>query len=326
MGKECEAIVVGASLVDLPLYPIPDDILNRMSYSVEKMEITIGGDAINEATVIERLGHHTRLVSYLGKDAFGQQVLDHCKRNSIDIDFIKIDPTATTAINIGLVRQDGERIYISNRSGTTWKFKMSDIDIQAIATARVLSFASIFNSPLFDNDALMCLFKQAKEQSMIICADIKDPRFGETLSDISGALSYVDYFFPNFEEACKLTGKQEIDDIADVILGYGVKTAVIKQGKNGCYIKTCKGEKLSIPSYHPAKRVDTTGAGDCFASGFICALLEDKSLRECGEFANVVASLAIEQIGATTGIVSREQVDKRNRDYIALERLSNGNG
>jgi len=322
MDKEFDVIVVGASLIDLPLYPIPDDILSRMSYSVENMQMTIGGDAINEATIISRLGHSTRLVSYIGNDAAGQQILEHCKRNGINTDYVKVDPEATTAINIGLVRPNGERIYISNRSGTTWKFSLSDIDISAISNAKLLSFASIFNSPLFDNNALTILFSRAKEAGMTICADIKEGRSGETLDDIRGALSYVDYFFPNYDEASKLTGKVQIEEIADIILGCGVKTVVIKQGREGCFIKSQQGSRLQIPAYSRSNCVDTTGAGDNFASGFICALLEGKSLYECGAFANAVASLSVEKIGATTGVVSRSQVDSRYLEYMDTERSS----
>lgn len=322
MDKEFDVIVVGASLIDLPLYPIPDDILSRMSYSVESMQMTIGGDAINEATIIRRLGHSTRLVSYVGNDAAGQQILEHCERNGINTDYIKVDPAATTAINVGLVRADGERIYISNRSGTTWKFSLSDIDLSAISNAKILSFASIFNSPLFDNNALTILFSEAKKAGMTVCADIKESRTGETLDDISGALSYVDYFFPNYDEASKLTGKKQIEEIADIILDCGVKTVVIKQGKDGCFIKSQQGDKFQVPAYSRSNCVDTTGAGDNFASGFICALLEGKSLYECGAFANAVASLAVEKIGATTGVVSRSQVDSRYLKYIDTERSS----
>jgi len=284
------------------------------------MEMTIGGDAINEATILCRLGHVARLVSLIGRDAVGQQIIDHCGENGIDTEFLKIDPTATTAINIGLIRPGGERIYISNRNGTTWKFNLSDIDLCAISNAKILCFASIFNSPLFDNNALTTLFSLAKQRGMTVCADIKDSRFGETLDDIKGALSYVDYFFPNYDEARKLTDKIHIDDVADVILDCGVQTVVIKQGKEGCFVKTRRGETHQIPAYPRSNCVDTTGAGDNFAAGFICALLEGKSLVDCGEFANVVASLAVESIGATTGVVSRKQVDTRYLDYRNVER------
>ena len=62
--------------------------------------------------------------------------------------------------------------------------------------------------------------------------------------------------------------------------------------------------------------VDTTGAGDNFASGFLSFIMEGKSLKEASQFANCAASLAIEKIGATTGITSRALADERYADYL----------
>ena len=62
--------------------------------------------------------------------------------------------------------------------------------------------------------------------------------------------------------------------------------------------------------------VDTTGAGDNFASGFLSCIMEGKSLAEASQFANCAASLAIEKIGATAGVTSRAQADARYADYL----------
>ena len=61
--------------------------------------------------------------------------------------------------------------------------------------------------------------------------------------------------------------------------------------------------------------IDTIGAGDNFAAGFISGLLENRSLRECAEYGNVTASLAIQSIGATTGVKNREMWDRQMEEY-----------
>ena len=60
----CEVVIVGAAHTDLQLYPVGADVLDTASYSVKQMVLTVGGDALNEATVITRLGHKVRLVSW----------------------------------------------------------------------------------------------------------------------------------------------------------------------------------------------------------------------------------------------------------------------
>lgn len=160
--------------------------------------MTTGGDAINEATIISRLGHRTALMSRIGKDAAGQFILDHCRKENIDIQSLKQDVSIDTSINVGLVTEDGERTFVTNRNGSLWKLNIDDVDFARFSQAKLLSLASIFNSPLLDGRALTEIFTQAKARQMIICADMIKPRLNETLNDICEALSYVDYLFPNF--------------------------------------------------------------------------------------------------------------------------------
>ena len=88
---------------------------------------------------------------------------------------------------------------------------------------------------------------------------------------------------------------------------------VIKMGKDGCFIKT-KGQSLMIPAYPHTRCIDTTGAGDNFAAGFLYGLSEQMSLADCGRFANMTASLAVESLGACTGVQSLSQVMERFRE------------
>ena len=105
--------------------------------------MTIGGDALNESTIITRLGHKVALMSCIGVDVAGAFVLSHCERTGIDTKYIKQDPAIDTSINVGLVAADGERTFITNRQGSLWKFKYEDLDMSALKGAKILSFASI---------------------------------------------------------------------------------------------------------------------------------------------------------------------------------------
>ncbi len=316
MDSACDAVIVGAAHTDLQIYPVTRDIADTVSWPAKTMVWTVGGDAINEATVLTRLGHRVRLVSCIGDDAAGSIVLEHCRENGIDTSWLKRDPAKTTGINVGLIWEDGERTFINNRSGSVWTFEPADVDMDAVRDAKILSFASIFNNPLLDESLMMPLFTRAKEQGMTICADMVASKRSETLADIERVLPFVDFFFPNYEEARVLTSADDMDDIADVLLGLGVKNVVLKIGKRGCLLKNAS-RRVIVPAYPRADCVDTTGAGDSFASGFISGLLEGRDLEECAQMANCAASLAIEAIGATAGVSSREKLDRRFRDWRA---------
>ena len=120
---------------------------------------------------------------------------------------------------------------------------------------------------------------------------------GETVRDISAALQYVDYLFPNAEEAMFLTGKNTAEEAAECLREAGVKHVVIKCGQRGCYLR---GEEESewVPAVSGVECVDTTGAGDSFSAGFIYALAAGKGFRECAEFANECGARAVQSVGA----------------------------
>lgn len=315
MEHTLDVICLGAAIVDVPLQPVSKDIFDCESYPLNQISMTIGGDAINEATVMSRLGHKIGLMSMAGEDAVGTFILQHCKKCGIDTIGMKFRPDVDSSINVALVTPDGERTFVTNRNGSLWKMTIDDVDLNFIPRADILSYGSFFNNPLLDNDALVKIFKVAKENNMTICADMIKPRLGETFDDVAEALSYVDYFFPNNDEARMMTGLQEIPEVADKILSYGVKHVAIKIGKKGVYVKDQQGDEMVVPAMKGITAIDTIGAGDNFAAGFITGLVEKKSLKECAEYGNVTASLAIQSIGATTGVKSRDQWDAQMKKY-----------
>ena len=211
------------------------------------------------------------------------------------------------------------RTFITNRQGSLWKFKYDDLDMSALKDAKILSFASIFNNPLFDNKAMVSVFKKAKEEDMIICADMVSPRLNEKLEDITEALSYVDYFFPNFEEASEMTGETDEAKVADKLYACGVKNVIMKIGKRGCYIRNAirnaEGAQI-VPACKGVTAIDTIGAGDNFASGFITGLLEGKNIRDCAVYANCTAAVSVQYVGATGGVKEKSDVDKMLAKYL----------
>lgn len=314
MKEKVDVICIGAAIVDIPLQPVSKNIFDIESYPIDRIAMTIGGDAINEATIISRFGLKTALMSRIGKDAAGDFILEACRKEGIDTESLHVDERVDTSINVGLVTEDGERTFVTNRNGSLWRTDIDDVNFTRFNEARLLSLASIFNNPLLDGRSLVQIFQKAKEANMIICADVIKPRLGEKLEDIRKALGYVDYFFPNYDEACLLTGEKELDAIADCFLECGVKNVIVKTGKKGCFIKT-EGKTITVRAITGIQAIDTIGAGDNFAAGFITAILEGKELEECAQFANATASIAVQSVGATTGVTSREQVETRFERY-----------
>lgn len=318
--NENEVLIIGAALTDLQLRPIPRDVFEIEVVPLERIALTIGGDAVNEATVISRLGHRTTLMSMIGNDSPGQFVLRHCAENHIDTSAFTIRDDVDTSINVGLISDEGVRNCITARQSSMWLMSMEDIQYSYFEKGyKILSFASIYTHPAIDGRPLIEIFARAKENGMLICVDMNasPDRNKDNLEDMKEALSYVDYFFPNYGEACWMTGETDPRKIADVFLSWGIKHVIVKTGAKGCLLKS-REEAHELPAYTKAVCIDETGAGDNFAAGFISALLEGKNFRDCGRFATAVASIAVEHVGAATGVKTREQAEERYQDYLRL--------
>lgn len=143
---------------------------------------------------------------------------------------------------------------------------------------------------------------------MIICVDMIKSRLNETLDDICEVLSYVDYLFFNFVEVKLFIGKEILDEIVDCFFACGVKTVVIKTGKDGCFIK--RGDMtMKVSAVVGIIVIDIIGAGDNFVLGFIAVLLEGKNLRECVRFVNVTAVISVLSVGVIIGVKNRKLVE-----------------
>lgn len=324
---EAEVIIVGASILDIPAGPVDETVFSSGSHPVEAIRMYPGGDAMNESIILSRLGHKVHLISRIGDDMAGRMILDICRREGIDTAGVRQVPGLDTGINLVLVEKNGERSFVTSVGGSLRKQEPEDVVIRDLHGGRILMLASIFVYPRFTVVEMERIFRQAKEAGYLVCADMTKCKNGETLGDIAPALRYVDFIFPNLEEARIVSGLTEPEEITDAFLAAGVGTVVLKLGADGCLIVTdsdhgcmladeSEGEgqraatKVLVPAVAGATAVDTTGAGDTFAAAFLCGLLEGKSLEECGRFANAAASVTISEFGATEALKSREQVEE----------------
>ena len=117
-----DAIIIGASIVDIPAGPVDASVFDTGSHPVDRLAFQVGGDAINEATVLSHLGADIKLISKIGRDPGGEFILNHCRRHSIDTTSMVTDPDMDTGINIVLIEKNGERSFIASSDRRTSTF------------------------------------------------------------------------------------------------------------------------------------------------------------------------------------------------------------
>ena len=318
MNASPEVVLIGAAILDVVVPGAGPRVFEAGSLPCPGLTLRTGGDAMNEAVVLARLGRRARLVSRVGRDAAGDLVLGVCKEHGIDATSV-VRADVDTGVNVVLVGKDGERSFLTNPEGSLRKIEPEDvfsaIEAADLGAARAVCFASVFAYPLL-MPALEEIFRRVKEKGPLLLVDMTKRKNGETLRDIAPPLQYADYVFPNLEEAYLLTGTRDASEIARQFLECGVKNAVVKLGAEGCLVKSADMEAV-VPAVPGVRAVDTTGAGDNFAAGFIDALLRGEGLVDCARWGNAVASLCVERVGATTGPRERDEIARRAKALTA---------
>jgi len=303
--------VIGAAIIDVLAGPVDESIFEKGSQPVNSTRLAFGGDALNEAVVLSQLGAKVELISKVGNDEAGKRVLDFLQEKQVDVTKVKIEEGLDTGINIVLVTPEGERMFLTNPNGSLRKLSEEDVMEQLDDAADIVCMASMFVSPLLDIPAMERIFRKIKSKpGRVLVADMTTAKNSESIADIACLLKYIDYLIPNEAEAARLTGETDVYRNAERFVEQGANCVVIKRGKKGCLIRT-KNQQMEIPAYAHATLVDTTGAGDSFAAGFLWGLKNGMQLEECARFGCAVASCTVERLGANTAIDSAELAMKR---------------
>lgn len=306
-----EVTVIGPGIVDVLAGGVTKEIFENKSNALSDIRMSFGGNALNEAVTLSRLGVETELISKVGSDDAGKQVLSFLKDNGVSAEKIKCEENLSTAINIVMVDRSGERFFLTNPNSNLRKLSIDDIWSWIDTMADIVCFPCLFTSPLLDLKVMEAMFREIKKQrNKTIVLDMTTAKNGEMLNDMKEMLSHVDYFLPNEEELKSISGGLSVEDAANQILSFKTKAVVVKRGGKSTLLYTGEGCK-GIPVYPEAKITDTTGAGDTFGAGFIYGLTKKMSLLECARFGNATASCAIESLGATDGITDIEEPMRR---------------
>ena len=110
MGKK-KISIIGAGVVDILVGAVDEKIFSRSSTSADFIKFSFGGDALNEAIVLSRLGKNVQWISNVGDDDAGKRILNYAEENNLSVDCIKVQAGLETSITIVLVDARGERYF-----------------------------------------------------------------------------------------------------------------------------------------------------------------------------------------------------------------------
>ena len=302
---------IGSALVDI-LTQLPDEqILNELNLPKGSMtyvnaddivsigqrleqqygnQRASGGSAANTMSGLARLGIEAGFLSKIGHDEVGE----FFKKQMVETNVKPQLLTTTTPSGrvIAMVTPDGERTF-ATCLGAAAEMCAADISPELFDGWDIFYVEGYL---VANPSMLRKAIATAKDKGMTIAIDMASYNVVEENRDFMLDLinNYVDIVFANEKEAFALTGMEP--EAALHFIAERCQIAVVKVGAKGAFVQR-GNEMVTIPPLE-ADVVDTTGAGDMWAAGFLAGLVKGENLEKCGMMGAIVAKNIIEVVGA----------------------------
>ncbi len=301
--KNYDILVVGELNVDLILNKIDMFPVLGQEILANEMTLTLGSSAAIFASNAGFLGNRVAFAGKTGNDLFGDFIIERLASKTVDTTHVIRDPLVATGATIAFNIKE-ERAAVTYQ-GAMAGLILSDIPEGLLRQSRHLHFSSVFLQPGIRAD-IPALFEKARQLGLTTSFDPQWDPLNQWDLDLDLILPYVDIFLPNESELFKLTRTQTIEEAIEVLRPFGC-ISVIKQGRKGSTINY-NGYTQFQRSFVNPDVVDSIGAGDSLAAGFIHEYLKDSPLEVCQNIGNLMGAISTTAQGGTTAFENLEQV------------------
>jgi len=253
-------------------------------------QITTGGSAANTMHTLAKLGTKCGYIGKIGKDELGAAFQEEFEKKQIETYLIPSEKE--TGRVMALVSPDSERTM------ATYLGAAADLKPGELTTRMFRNFSIFYIEGYLvqDHTLIETAVDLARREGLKIAIDLASFNIVEqNLTFLKNLIAEkVDIVFANEEEARAFTGKQPEEALSAI--ASMCELAVVKVGKSGSLIR--RGNNLAKVGIIPAMAIDTTGAGDNYAAGFLYGLTQGLSLEKCGKIAALVSGKVVEVMGA----------------------------
>lgn len=271
-----------------------------------------GGSCSNVMRGLRHLGHSCALISKVGDDVIGKQIAQALK--AMDIEALYTTTHLPTSQVLCLVTPDGQRTcrcYL----GATSQMRGEHLDYAHFAGTTLVH---IEGYTMLNEHLTVKAMEYAKRAGALVSFDLASFEIVETYRPTLLELlkEYVDLVFANQEETHMLC-----DDTPEASCRYLqelCKVAVVSMNKNGCWVGS-DGRLQFCPAY-PVEAIDSTGAGDLFASGFLHGYLTHQSVQACAHYGALLGAAVVQVYG---GDLPAPQWRKMRKVILEHQRILN---
>lgn len=273
---------------------IQEDTLSEIRKYTSGMKIhrSTGGSAGNTVCALAALGANPGFIGKVGQDETGAFFGDTLRQLGVNALLATCD--LPSGIASTFISTDGERTF-GTYLGAAATLRAEDLSRKMFAGYNYLYIEGYL---LQDHDLMQRAVQLAKEEGLQVCLDMASYNVVEAERDFFDQLivKYVDIVFANESEALAYTGKAPHEALEEISSKCSI--AVVKTGKEGSLVK--KGtEVIQLLSCPVDNVLDTTGAGDFYAAGFMYGLTCGYSLEKCVQISTILATAVIQEVGTT---------------------------
>jgi 2-dehydro-3-deoxygluconokinase len=277
--------------------------------------MSIAGAESNVAIALARLEHNVGWISRLGNDEFGRYIKAVIRGEGVDVSKVITDSANQTGL---LFKEQfahaNPNIYYYRKNSAASRLGVNDINEEYIASSKILHITGI--TLALSQSAREAVYKAveiAKRNNVIVSFDpnirLKLWTIEEAKPVLLDIAKKADIVFPGIDEGKLLLGLEDYKEITKAFLDMGCKIVATKVGKKGCFVSNGK-EEAFVEGYVIEKTIDTVGAGDGYAAGFLSGYLRNKSLNECAKLANAIGAMATLVKGDIEGFPTLSQVNE----------------
>ncbi len=256
-----------------------------------------GGSAANTVAGIAAMGGTPMFVGRVADDQLGAIFAHDIRAAGVGFATAPVADGPPTGRCLIVVTPDGDRT-MSTYLGACQDLSVADIDQAAVEASAVLYLEGYLWDPAAPRAAMKKAIEIARGAGRKVAFTLSDVFCVEGHRDdfLSLLGSHVDVMFGNEHEVCALYQTKNLD-AAMAELGKHACVAVVTRSGNGAVVLS-EGARHVVPAYPPAQVLDTTGAGDLFAAGFLSGLVAGRSLPDCARQGAIAAAEIIAHYGA----------------------------
>ena len=283
--------------------------LSRDATADDRWRLGYGGDTLNTAIHLARLGFDVTFITALGTDRFSERLRSDWRAEGLDLDHVLTDPDRVPGLYAIDTAADGERSFSYWRSDSAARalFSLDGIEdaLRAAAHSDLLYF-SLITLAVLPDAARTRLYQlgvtvQANGGRVAFDSNFR-PQLWANLESLRTAAALAgtvaDIALPTITDEQALDHGDDPQTIADHWHRFGVREVVVKLGAEGCFVSILNGERLQVPAAEGLNVVDTSGAGDAFNAGYLGTRLSGGPHQLAARKGAELAAWVIQQPGA----------------------------